>query len=65
MLGFRDSDVDRNQCLKIELVRGHSVFVLGVFLLRRDAHICFVVAGVPRDFTFLIWLGGHAPCLGP
>ena len=65
MRGFRDSDVDRNPCFKIGLVGGYSVFVLGVFLMHRDAHICFVVAGVPWDFTFLILLGAHAPCLGP
>ena len=57
MLGFRDQDVDRNQCFKIQLVRGHSVFVLGVFLMHRDAHICFVVTGVPGA------LGLHIPDL--
>ena len=65
MRGFRDSDVDRKQCFKIELVGGYSVFVSGLFLMHRDAHICFVVAGMPWDFTFLILLGAHAPCLGP
>ena len=50
-----------NPCFKIELVRGTPFFVLCVFLMRRDAHTCFVVAGVPWAFTFLIWLRVHAP----
>ena len=65
MLGFRDSDVDMNQLFKIHVVGGHAVFVLGVFVMHRDAHICFVVAGVSGDFIFQILLGAHAPCFGP